>query len=122
MLEFLIFILIIILSEVSLHWAMEYTVFGQDKGYTVKYSPSHEGVPEGKAQGNSQRRRAILDCKVLKYTVFPSTNYFANDSLINLIKKVRILPRENTPSLKELTARKLVMYINVYLEFFVHKI
>ena len=28
-------------------------VFGKDVGYTVKYTPSSEGVPKGKAQGNS---------------------------------------------------------------------
>ena len=33
----------------------EFTVFvlGQDKGYTVKYNPLPEGVPEGKTRGNS---------------------------------------------------------------------
>ena len=29
------------------------SVLGQDEGYTVKYNPLTEGVPEGKAQGNS---------------------------------------------------------------------
>ena len=29
------------------------SVLGQEKGYTVKYTPPHEGVPEGKARGNS---------------------------------------------------------------------
>ena len=28
---------------------------GRDEGYTVKYSPLPEGVPKGKAQGNSQK-------------------------------------------------------------------
>ena len=37
------------------------SVLGQDEGYTVKYSHTSEGVPEGEAQGNSQRRRAIID-------------------------------------------------------------
>ena len=29
------------------------SVLGQDKGYTVKYNPLPEGVPEGEARGNS---------------------------------------------------------------------
>ena len=29
------------------------SVLGQDEGYTVKYNPLPEGVPEGEAQGNS---------------------------------------------------------------------
>ena len=29
------------------------SVLGQEEGYTVKYTPLREGVPEGKAQGNS---------------------------------------------------------------------
>ena len=29
------------------------SVLGRDKGYTVKYNPLPEGVPEGKARGNS---------------------------------------------------------------------
>ena len=36
-------------------------VVGQDEGYTVKYSPLLEGVPKGKARGNSRRQRAIFD-------------------------------------------------------------
>ena len=28
-------------------------VLGQEEGYTVKYTPTSEGVPEGDAQGNS---------------------------------------------------------------------
>ena len=33
----------------------DYTVYalGQDEGYTVKYNPLPEGVPEGEARGNS---------------------------------------------------------------------
>ena len=42
------------------------SVLGQDEGYTVKYCPLPEGDPEGKAQGNSQKRRAMFD---LKYRV-----------------------------------------------------
>ena len=41
---------------------------GRDEGYTVKYSPSPEGVPEGEARGNSQRRRAsarTIQCEVV---------------------------------------------------------
>ena len=34
---------------------------GRDKGYTVKYSPPPEGVPEGEAKGNSQRRMALFN-------------------------------------------------------------
>ena len=29
------------------------SILGQDKGYTVKYTPLPDGVPEGGAQGNS---------------------------------------------------------------------
>ena len=29
------------------------SVLGQDEKYTVKYNPLSEGVPKGKAQGNS---------------------------------------------------------------------
>ena len=29
------------------------SVLGRDEGYTVKYNPLPEGVPEGKARGNS---------------------------------------------------------------------
>ena len=29
------------------------SVLGQDEGYTVKYNPLPEGVPEGEAQENS---------------------------------------------------------------------
>ena len=29
------------------------SVLGQDEGYTVIYNPLSEGVPEGKARGNS---------------------------------------------------------------------
>ena len=40
----------------SLHCTeLQYTVsvLGRDEGYTVKYNPLPEGVPEGKAGGNS---------------------------------------------------------------------
>ena len=37
------------------------SVLGRDKGYTIKYTPLPEGVPEGKSQGNSFRRRGIFD-------------------------------------------------------------
>ena len=39
------------------------SVLGQDKGYTVKYNPLSEGVPEGEAGGNSWRQRVIFDSK-----------------------------------------------------------
>ena len=29
------------------------SVLGREEGYTVKYTPPPEGVPEGKARGNS---------------------------------------------------------------------
>ena len=29
------------------------SVLGREEGYTVKYTPTPEGVPEGKAEGNS---------------------------------------------------------------------
>ena len=28
-------------------------VLGREEGYTVKYTPSPDGIPEGEAQGNS---------------------------------------------------------------------
>ena len=34
-----------------LHYTV--SVLGRDEGYTVKYTPSPEGVSEGEAQGNS---------------------------------------------------------------------
>ena len=37
------------------------SVLGRDNGYTVKYSPSSEGVPKGKARWNFWRQRSILD-------------------------------------------------------------
>ena len=37
------------------------SVFGRDKGYTVKYSPLPSGVPSGFALGNSFRQRVIFD-------------------------------------------------------------
>ena len=47
----------------TLHCAIHYfvSVLGQDEGYMVKYTPWPEGVPKGKAQGNSGRRRGIFD-------------------------------------------------------------
>ena len=49
------------------------SVGGQDKGYTVKYDPPPEGVPEGEARGNCWMQHIILK------------KYYANDSLIKLI-------------------------------------
>ena len=37
------------------------SVLERDKGYTVKYNPMPEGVPVGKAQGNSWTQRVIFD-------------------------------------------------------------
>ena len=37
------------------------SVEGLDSGYTVKYTPSTEGVHEGKARGNSWKQRGIFD-------------------------------------------------------------
>ena len=37
------------------------SILGRDEGYTVKYTSSPEVIPEGKAQGNSGRRRGIFD-------------------------------------------------------------
>ena len=34
-------------------WLYTVSVLGRDKGYTVKYNPLLEGVPEGEARGNS---------------------------------------------------------------------
>ena len=34
---------------------------GQDKGYTVKYKSLSEGVPKGKARGNSSRQGVIFE-------------------------------------------------------------
>ena len=33
--------------------AVGLSVLGRDEGYTVKYNPLPEGVPEGEARGNS---------------------------------------------------------------------
>ena len=40
------------------------SVLGREEGYTVKYTPSPEGVPEGEAQGNSEGEGVYL-------TVYP---------------------------------------------------
>ena len=37
------------------------SVLGQEEGYTIKYTPLLEGVSEGKARGNSRRRRGIFE-------------------------------------------------------------
>ena len=37
------------------------SVLGLDSGYTVKYTPSPSGVPQGFALGNSFSRRGIFD-------------------------------------------------------------
>ena len=37
------------------------SVLGQEEGCTVKFTPSPEGVPEGKTQGISWRQRGIFD-------------------------------------------------------------
>ena len=37
------------------------SILGQDTVYTVKYSSLPEGVPKGKARGNSCRPRALFD-------------------------------------------------------------
>ena len=36
-------------------------VLGQEEGYTVKYKPLPEGVPEGEVRWNSLQQRAIFD-------------------------------------------------------------
>ena len=36
------------------------SVLGWDKGYTVKYTPLPEGVPDGKARGNSWMQGVYL--------------------------------------------------------------
>ena len=36
------------------------SVLGQDEGYTVKYNPLPEGVPEGKAQGTPEGKGLFL--------------------------------------------------------------
>ena len=38
------------------------SVLGRQEGYTVKYNPLPEGVPEGEARGNSQRQSFVFDC------------------------------------------------------------
>ena len=50
----IIIIIIIVRNEIL-------SVLGREEGYTVKYSPLAEGVPEGEARGNSRGRRAIVD-------------------------------------------------------------
>ena len=38
------------------------SILGRYEGYTVKYIPLPEGVPEGEAPGSSLRQRGIFDC------------------------------------------------------------
>ena len=37
------------------------SVLGREEGYTIKYTPPSEGVPEGEVRGNSLRQRGIFD-------------------------------------------------------------
>ena len=37
------------------------SVLGRDEGYTVKYNPLPEEVPDGKAGGNTWRQKIIFD-------------------------------------------------------------
>ena len=48
-------------SDKGPSWTNTVSVLGREEGYTVKYTPPPEGVPEGKARGNSGRRRGIFD-------------------------------------------------------------
>ena len=44
------------LNYTALHYTIllcTVSVLGREGGYTVKYTPSPEGVPEGEARGNS---------------------------------------------------------------------
>ena len=43
------------------HIEYNVSVLGRDEGYTVKYTPLPEGVPEGEARGSSWRQRGIFD-------------------------------------------------------------
>ena len=45
--------------QCTVHYTV--SVLGRDKGYTVKYSPPPEGVPEGKARGNSRMWMSLFD-------------------------------------------------------------
>ena len=48
-----------------LHYTV--SVLGRDEGYTVKYNPFSEGVPEGEAEG-------IPEGKGLYLTVYPDSS------------------------------------------------
>ena len=41
--------------------AVTVSVLGRYEGYTVKYNPLPEGVPEGEVRGYSRRQRVIFD-------------------------------------------------------------
>ena len=45
--------------QCTVHYTV--SVLGRDKGYMVKYSPFPEGVPEGKARGNSRMPMCLFD-------------------------------------------------------------
>ena len=51
------------------------SVLGRDKGYTVKYNPLPEGVPEGKAEGTPEGKGLCL-------TVYPDLS--PNTDIISL--------------------------------------
>ena len=58
---------LVLYSFIQIYYAQQSTqytvsVLGRDEGYTVKYNPLPEGVPEGKARGNSFRQRVLFDC------------------------------------------------------------
>ena len=57
-------------EQPRVNWSVKYrsrkrkhivSVLGRDEGYTIKYNPLPEGVPEGKARRNSGRQRVIFD-------------------------------------------------------------
>ena len=65
------------------------SVLGREEGYTVKYTPLPEGVPEGEAQGNSWRQRGYIWSYILSWvlirTVYHFNSHKAHNSRISLI-------------------------------------
>ena len=61
---------------------MTVSVLGRDEGCTVKYSPSPEGVPEGKARGNS---RLIIIRLIITFFVSEEIYQTRPDKITNTV-------------------------------------
>ena len=55
------------MSALGLNSGYTVSVLGRDEGYTVKYTPSPEGVPEGEAEGTLEGEGVYL-------TVYPESS------------------------------------------------